>query len=151
MRPRKEIGRKARIDNPWKLRRKRGDSDQERDDKQATAQQTEAAAEDSVEETQAGCMCGSVNQPAGERDEQEHCRQDQKKRDRLSGAACCRGNAPEDHGEVVVVPCGQQNPGDESREREQLQDDAAKQRPDGGVGEDREQKPVECAHAIRRW
>ena len=49
---------------------------------------------------------------------------------------------------MLVVPAGEQDSGDEAAEGEELQDDAAQEGHDGGVGEDRDEEPVEEVHAV---
>src|SRR5207248_5817651 len=49
---------------------------------------------------------------------------------------------------MLVIPACEQNSGDETAEREELQDDAAQEGHDSGVGEHRDEKAIEEVHAV---
>ena len=103
---------------------------------------------EAIEEAEADGVGGAVEGVAEEGAEHHDSNDDEEKGD---GLGDYRGGdeASQDHRDVLVVPAGEQDSGDEAAEREELQDDAAQEGHDGGEGEHRDEKTVEEVHAVR--
>src|SRR5437879_1448395 len=123
-----------------------GDRHQDGNPEQASSTEAEERSQEPVEETKADGMSGAVEGFAEEGAEHHHGDDDEKKGDDF-GCCVLGDEASEDCSDVLVVPGGEQDSGDEAAEREELQDDAAQEGHDGGVGEHRDERAVEEVHA----
>src|ERR1700736_3762398 len=124
-----------------------GDGHQDGNPKQASSREAEERAQEPIEEAEADGVRGAVQGLAEEGTEHHNPDDDEKKGDDLGSRE--RGDEiSEKYREVLVVPAGKQNSGDEAAQREEFQDDAAQEGHDGGVGEYRDEKAVEKVHAV---
>src|SRR3982074_3320044 len=124
-----------------------GDGHQDGNLKQASSRETEERAQEPIEEAQAYGVRGAVQGLAEEGTEHHNPDDDEKKGNDL-GSRGRSDEMSENYRDVVVVPTGKQNSGDQAAEREEFQDDAAHEGHDGGAGEYRDEKTVEEIHSV---
>src|SRR5882757_5635177 len=100
-----------------------------------------------MEETQADGVRCVVQGLADEGTQHHNPDDDEEKGDDLGNRG--RGDkVSENDRDVLVVPAGKQNTGDQPAKREELQNDPAQEGHNGGVGEQRDEKTVEEVHAV---
>ena len=123
-----------------------GNGHQDGNPEQASSPETEKRAQEPVEEAEAYGVGGAV-QGFAEEGTEDHDRDDDEKKGDDLGRRGRGDEASEECCDVLVVPAGEQDSGDEAAEREELHDDAAQEGHDGGEGENRDEKTVEEVHA----